>query len=186
MARTLANNRNNLKKGAFMATRFYMRKSETFSDKEFNLKPKLTGSGTSFEVGLVFLVMPFEGKGCAEAEDMYKMECTRLGLKCIRVDDRITSGFVFRDIVELIEKAEFIVCDLSWNRPNVYYELGYAHGVGNDRDNIFVAAQKGTSVHFDLAPIRVHFYETQEQLRELLRTRLHDLVEEKRRSMQLT
>ena len=35
------------------------------------------------------------------------------------------------DISELILKAEFIVCDLTLERPNVYYELGYAHGAGN-------------------------------------------------------
>jgi hypothetical protein len=162
-----------------MAIRFELRKLETFADKEFNSKVQLNGAQASYETGLVFLIMPFVGKGCAEAEDAYKSECMRVGLRCIRVDDRIGSGIVFREIVELIEKAEFIVCDLSWNRPNVYYELGYAHGVGNDRDNIFLTARKGTRLHFDLAPIRVHYYESNEQLRVLIRTRFHSLVEAK-------
>jgi hypothetical protein len=63
----------------------------------------------------------------------------------------VGSGFIIREITESIERAEFLVFDLSYERPNVYYELGYAHGVGNEAPEILLIAREGTSVHFDSA-----------------------------------
>jgi hypothetical protein len=54
--------------------------------------------------------------------------CKALKLKARRVDEAATSGFIILEIVDLIERAEFIIFDLTHERPNVYYELGYAHG----------------------------------------------------------
>jgi hypothetical protein len=55
-----------------------------------------------------------------------------VGLHASRVDENVGSGIVIREISELIERAEFIICDLTLERPNVYYELGDAHGAGNE------------------------------------------------------
>jgi hypothetical protein len=76
----------------------------------------------------------------------------------------------------MIEKAEFIICDLSNERPNVYYELGYAHGVGNQSNRVFLTAAAQTHLHFDIAPFRVHFYEDANGLRQLMRTEFKKLV----------
>jgi hypothetical protein len=40
-----------------------------------------------------------------------------------------------------------IVADLSFERPNVYFELGYARGFGR---TVITIAKKGTNVHFDV------------------------------------
>ena len=70
-------------------------------------------------------------------------------MNAVRVDENVGSGLVVGEITKLIEDAEFIICDLSLERPNVYYELGYAHGVGNEANDILLIAKEGTNLHFD-------------------------------------
>ncbi|MGZ4864972.1 MAG: hypothetical protein ACXV7G_11010 [Halobacteriota archaeon] len=42
-------------------------------------------------------------------------------LKAIRIDDYcIGSADIIEEIMELIEKAEFLIFDLTYARPNVY------------------------------------------------------------------
>ena len=103
-----------------------------------------------FVRGLVFVIMSFTEAG-KEAYSVIKEECTKLGLRARRADEEDGSAFVLGDITQLIEDAEFIVCDLSEERPNVYYELGYAHGVGNESDDILLIARESTRLHFDIA-----------------------------------
>ena len=47
---------------------------------------------------------------------------------------------------ESIKKAEIIVADLTYERPNCYFELGYAMALGKD---IIIIAREGTKLHFD-------------------------------------
>jgi len=81
----------------------------------------------------------------------------------------------------LIEQAEFIICDLTHERPNVYYELGYAHGVGNKSRNILLIANRETRLHFDIAPLRVRHYRSIEELRALLARNLVEMIKITRR-----
>lgn len=46
------------------------------------------------------------------------------------------AGFIIKEITRLLEDAEFIIFDLSNEHPNVYYKLGYSHGVGNEAHDI--------------------------------------------------
>ena len=100
----------------------------------------------------------------------------KLGLNTIRVDENTGSGFIIKEITELIEKAEFIIFDLTFERPNVYYELGYAHGVGNESSDILLIANKNTTIHFDIKPLRVQFYDTIEDLRSKVFTNLKKMI----------
>ena len=61
---------------------------------------------------------------------------------------RFSSGLVIREITDHIERSEFIVCDLTNERPNVYYELGYAHGVGNEAMDILLIAREEKELFF--------------------------------------
>ena len=105
-----------------------------------------------------------------------KSECEALKLRATRADEETGSGFIIGDITVLIERAEFLVCDLSEARPNVYYELGYAHGVGNEADEILLVARVGTTLHFDIAPLRVHMYQDVCELKQIVRTQLSRMI----------
>jgi hypothetical protein len=134
------------------------------------------------EPKLVFLIMSFEGEGMSEVLATVKDECDTLGLKATTVSEVVGSDFVMKKIAELIEKAWLIVCDLTHERPNVYYELGYAHGVGNTGRNTLLIAREGTTLHFDISPLGVHHYSSMESLRDILRKNLpemHRLTTEK-------
>jgi hypothetical protein len=133
-----------------------------------------------YERDLVFVIMSF----APAMDDVYasiKDECERLSLRSHRVDENVSSALIIDDITDGIERCEFIICDLSDQKPNVYYELGYAHGVGNEPRDIFLVARAGTQLAFDLAGYRVHFYASTEELRQLIRTRFSRMVAETRR-----
>ena len=110
-----------------------------------------------------------------------KDECKKLKLRTKRVDENSGSGLIIREITDLIERCEFIVCDLTNERPNVYYELGYAHGVGNEAMDILLIAKEGTIIHFDIAPLRVHYYSSSEHLRMLISSNLKAMIKATRK-----
>jgi hypothetical protein len=153
----------------------------SFADKAFGRPDYEPDDQGEFEKGLVFVIMPFAGQ---ERDDVYsaiKDECTKLSLRAQRVDENTGSGIVLGEITDLIERAEFLVCDLSRERPNVYYELGYAHGVGNDEFDILLIARDGTTPHFDIAPLRIQYYRSIEHLRSILANQLFAMIQKTRR-----
>lgn len=158
-----------------------MGRSHTFMDREFGRGDYDPDDQGTFDSGLVFVMMAFVSKDSAALYEAIKEECANLTLRATRVDEGHGSGFIIREITSLIERAEFLVCDLSYERPNVYYELGYAHGVGNEADDILLLAKAGTKLHFDIAPLRVHYYEDEEALRAILRRQLTSMIEVTRR-----
>jgi hypothetical protein len=124
--------------------------------------------------------MAFTQAGIDDAFIAIKDTCKALKLRAQRVDENVSSGFVILEIIDLIERAEFIVFDLTHERPNVYYELGYAHGVGNSPANILLVAKAGTAPHFDIAGLRIKFYSSTEALREIVRHSLAAMIKSTR------
>jgi nucleoside 2-deoxyribosyltransferase len=54
------------------------------------------------------------------------------------------------------------VADLTGERPNSYYETGFAHALGKP---VILLAQTGTSRHFDIAGYQWHYWNTSEDLK---------------------
>ncbi len=158
-----------------------MGRDHTFMDREFGRPDYDPNDQGDFEKGLVFVVMPFQGSDMVDAYSAIKDECLTLKLRAQRVDENAGSGFVIREITSLIERSEFIVCDLSYERPNVYYELGYAHGVGNEAMDILLIAKQGTDLHFDIAPLRVHYWSSTEHLRTIISKNLSEMIKATRK-----
>src|SRR5215472_8908980 len=63
-------------------------------------------------------------------------------VKDVQGDYRITET-----ILAMIRQARFVVADLTHERPNVYFELGYARGLGK---TVITLLRAGTIAHFDV------------------------------------
>jgi hypothetical protein len=120
--------------------------------------------------------MRFSGDESGDVYSAIKDECNKPGLNAKQVDENTGSGIIINEITQLIEDAEFIICDLTSERPNVYYELGYAHGVGNEPMDILLIAKEGT----DIAPSRVEFYGSTQHLRSIVSDKLKVMIRETR------
>lgn len=131
-------------------------------------------------VGLVFMVMHFTGE--LEIYNAVADECAKLipPLTVKRADSRPGSLVIIDEIKRFIEQSEFIIVDLSNERPNVYYELGYAHGVGNQPSDILLIAHADANVHFNISGLQVHRYHDIVSLRGIIQREFALMVENRR------
>lgn len=102
-----------------------------------------------------FVLMPFAPKFREVYSEVYKPVCAANDLDCWRVDEIARPGSITRDIVEGIIDAEVVIADLTSQNPNVFYELGIAHSVGN---KTIMTAQSLDDVPFDIRSYRVVLY----------------------------
>jgi hypothetical protein len=79
-------------------------------------------------------------------------------------------------ILDAIASSEVVLCDLSGERPNCYYETGFADALGR---TLILTIRKGEARHFDIAGRRFIFWETEQELRTQLRERLAALAGKK-------
>lgn len=91
--------------------------------------------------------------------------CQDLGVQAERVDDIDYSGEITEKVLGSIKVASLIIADLTHERPNVYYEIGYADALGKP---LLLLAREGTKLHFDLQGRRVEFYRNQTELEGIL------------------
>lgn len=153
-----------------------MGRDHTFYDSEYENEHYDENDHGEFTPNTVFLAMSFTAE---MTEYFYNIreEAAKLGLKVIRVDESVGSGLILKKITNGIEDCEFLIFDLTKERPNVYYELGYSHGVGNESEDILLIAKKGTKIHFDIAPLKIVFYESSEDLRSKVYLNLKKMIE---------
>lgn len=90
-----------------------------------------------------------------------------------RVDDIQDDFRITEKILECIRKTNILICDLTEERPSVYYELGYARGMGK---RVILTAKEGTELHFDIKDENVIFYKDSFNLEEKFTTRFSAMV----------
>jgi hypothetical protein len=125
----------------------------------------------------VFIAMPMNTNSkpeLADTHDSLKTVCESLGLTAKRVDDVQTNNRITDTIRDLIDTSEFVIADLSDNRPNVFFEAGYAEGVA--KIPIYIA-KTGTDLQFDVKDYPVIFYQNQRTLRDGVKVRLQSLID---------
>lgn len=127
----------------------------------------------TIQKGYVFVAMPIGPSGLFDdVLDSIKEVCDRCDLTAERVDEAQVNERITDRILESIQKAEFVVVDLTESRPNVFYEAGYAQGIG--KVPVYVA-RTGTQLEFDLKDYPVIFFESYRELKIKLETRLQAL-----------
>lgn len=95
------------------------------------------------------------------------------GIEAVRVDEIEHSKKITDVILEQLRGSRFLVCDISTERPNVYYELGFAHGIGKD---VILVAREGTTLHFDIKDYNVIFYKSYSDLEFRVAKRVGDVI----------
>jgi hypothetical protein len=126
--------------------------------------------------GFVFIAMPIDVKDPL-LEDIHhaiKDAALSVGLVAERVDEPATTERITDRVLESLHRAEFVVADLTYNKPNVYYEAGYAHALG--KIPIYIA-KEGTKIEFDLKDYPVIFFPNMSKLKDELTRRLSGLLE---------
>ncbi len=78
-----------------------------------------------------FVLMPFDQK----FDDIYKLgikeTAEKVGIAAERVDEQIFhKENILERIYNQISAADFVIADVTGRNPNVFYEIGYAHGKG--------------------------------------------------------
>ena len=117
----------------------------------------------------VFVIMKFGAKQLDSAyEGVIKPLSQEFGLNVVRVDEIQNSGRITDQILENISKSRLVLSDLSGERPNCYYETGFAHALGKD---IVLTIHKDSAIHFDLSSHRFIQWETENELRIALNAR---------------
>ena len=124
-----------------------------------------------------FVVMQFSDAFNALYEDVIKPTCEQFGLKAIRADDIYKSGLIINDICRSIEEASVIIADVTVDNPNVFYEVGYAHGI--KKATILLSDRTREKLPFDVSGFRTLFYDNtiggKSAVEERLKTHLKNL-----------
>lgn len=123
-----------------------------------------------------FVAMPMdeENPEIEDVLDAIKEGASRCGVQAERVDEPEMTERITDRIVESIRKAEYVIVDLTYEKPNVYWEAGYAHGIG--KIPIYIA-RHGTKLGFDLKDYPVIFFKNFKQLKDSLEKRIRGLSE---------
>jgi hypothetical protein len=104
-----------------------------------------------------FVVIQFTDEFNALYNEVIKPTCEKYGLTAIRADDIYSSGLILDDIVRSIQECFVIIADITPNNPNVFYEVGYAHGMG--KATILLSDKKRDKLPFDISGFRTLFYD---------------------------
>lgn len=78
-----------------------------------------------------------------------------LGFECIRGDEISETGIIIEQVREYIEEATLVICDLTFDNPNVFYELGIAHIL--NKPTILIS-QTPANIPFDVRHYRIVSY----------------------------
>lgn len=94
-----------------------------------------------------------------------------LGYNPVRVDEHQHNNKIDLEIIALIERSVFLVVDLTGNRGGVYYEAGYAKGLGI-QVVYSVRRDEFDLVHFDIEHENLIIWNNIEEYSEELEKRI--------------
>jgi hypothetical protein len=79
-----------------------------------------------------------------------------------RADEIASVGPVTEIITKAILRSRLVIADLTDERPNCYYEVGFAHALGKP---VIILAHEGSHRHFDISVHQWNYWNTYEDLK---------------------
>ena len=94
----------------------------------------------------------------------FKPLCEGLRYIPVRIDFKEPNNTITQAILESITETKAIIADLTFARPSVYFEVGFAQGIGvplllTCRKDHYRGAREEMRVHFDLEQYKISFWE---------------------------
>jgi hypothetical protein len=135
----------------------------------------------------LFVIMAFR----PETEEFWKQVvepvANSLSLKPVRIDKEETEIAISEEILSSVRRSLLVLCDLSFERPNCYFEAGYAKGCF--RRVLFTARHDHDprrsppgqfKVHFDLDQLKITWWNPDDlsQARSELESRIRKILTE--------
>jgi len=128
-----------------------------------------------------FVIMSFSDDPTLEdAYESFKEVCKRFTpiYYCKRMDEITDIKRITQEMFDSIRNCAFVIVDLTFERPNVYYELGYADALDKP---IIVTAREGTKIHFDAKDFPIIFWNSQTNLKKELTNRIQQIAKKQGR-----
>lgn len=116
---------------------------------------------------LCFVMMPFGEKVNVsnvkiDFDSVYRQlispAVTQALLKPIRDDEKKLGGLIIKTMFERIIFCDYAIADITYDNPNVFYELGIRHAV-RPFTTIIISEKSNSNPPFDLSPVRIIYYE---------------------------
>ncbi|MCK4594910.1 hypothetical protein KAU45_10445 [bacterium] len=104
-----------------------------------------------------FILCPFDEEFTDIYKHLIKPGLEKAGYIVSRADKDLNQRNILLDIIEGIIKSDLIVAEITSTNPNVYYELGIAHGLNK---KTLLLTQVIEQVPFDLRNYKVITYST--------------------------
>jgi hypothetical protein len=138
-----------------------------------NLGKIFGGQSFTLDPQLCFVLMPFDKEFQPLYDDHIKPTVIRAGLRCERADDIQGTTLITWDIWERVNRARFLLAELTGQNANVFYELGLAHALSKD---VILVTQSMDFVPFDLKAIRCIVYEFTPRGTQALEKKLAEVI----------
>lgn len=118
-----------------------------------------------------FCAMWFSPEVHALWEEVISPAVTAAGYAPLRIDEQPHNGKIDDAIMAAIRAARFVVSDFTGSRGGVYYEAGFAHGLGLP---VIFMCREGDELHFDVRQYNCIFWKPDElaEARERLKNRI--------------
>ena len=106
-----------------------------------------------------FVLMPFNSQMDSYYSEIYQPALEAAGYAVAKADDIFAPRPIMTDIQDGIVSADVILCEMTGQNPNVFYELGLSHAIGKPA---ILVSNRQDDIPFDLRYIRVILYDQAE------------------------
>ncbi|GAB5398977.1 MAG: hypothetical protein Aureis2KO_05620 [Aureisphaera sp.] len=122
---------------------------------------------------LIFILTPFHEKYLKDYQIIREV-CSSIGFKAYRGDENYFKSDIFPEMLKLIVKANLIIANINGRNPNVLYELGIAQALDKP---VILISKEPEKLPIDIKSKRFLIYKDDDELRELVREELFNIVE---------